>query len=282
MDWRRSRRSTNVEDRRGSGVSGPLVGGGLGTIVIALIVAFLGGDPSVVLDQAARQNPPAQAPQANSPQDAQMIDFVKAVLGDTEDTWREIFAQSGATYAEPKLVIFSDAVQSGCGVANSAVGPFYCPRDQTVYIDLNFYRDLKNRFQAPGDFAQAYVIAHEVGHHVQNLTGISDQVQQLQRRSSEAKANELSVRLELQADCYAGVWGYHADRSRQLLEQGDVEEAINAASAIGDDRLQSQGRGYVDPDSFTHGSSQQRVRWFTRGLQTGDPSQCDTFSARSL
>lgn len=282
MDWRRSRRSTNVEDRRGSGVSGPLVGGGLGTIVIALIVAFLGGDPSVVLDQAAQQNPQIQAPQNRSPQDDQMTEFVSAVLGDTEDTWGEIFTQNGERYVEPKLVIFSDAVQSGCGVAQSSAGPFYCSRDQTIYIDLEFYRELRNRFQAPGDFAQAYVIAHEVGHHVQNITGTLGEVNSLRQRSSEARSNELSVRLELQADCYAGVWGHHADRSRQILEQGDIEEAINAASAIGDDRIQQKTRGYVDPESFSHGSSQQRARWFTRGLQTGDPNQCDTFSARNL
>ncbi|NEQ28242.1 MAG: zinc metallopeptidase [Microcoleus sp. SIO2G3] len=281
MDWEKSRRSNNVEDRRRSRVSAPVVGGGIGTIVIALIVAFLGGDPSVVLDQGGAPSNPTGAPQTTA-QDDQMVDFVEAVLGDTENTWHDIFAQSGETYVEPKLVLFSEAVQSGCGVAQSSVGPFYCPRDQTVYIDLEFYRELRNRFQAPGDFAQAYVIAHEVGHHVQNLTGISSQVQSLQRRVGEAEANQLSVRLELQADCYAGVWDHHADRSRQLLEQGDIEEAINAASAIGDDRLQSQARGYVDPESFTHGSSEQRVRWFTKGLQTGDLSQCDTFSTRSL
>ncbi|MEP0958264.1 zinc metallopeptidase [Leptolyngbya sp. FACHB-1515] len=262
-------------------MSAPVVGGGLGTIVIALIVAFLGGDPSVVFDQAA-QNPQIQAPQNRSPQDDQMVEFVSAVLGDTEDTWGEIFAQNGERYVEPKLVIFSDAVQSGCGVAQSSAGPFYCSRDQTVYIDLEFYRELRNRFQAPGDFAQAYVIAHEVGHHVQNITGTLSQVNSLRQRSSEARSNELSVRLELQADCYAGVWGHHADRSRQILEQGDIEEAINAASAIGDDNIQQKTRGYVDPESFSHGSSEQRARWFARGLQTGDPSQCDTFSARTL
>jgi len=281
MDWRKSRRSSNVEDRRGSGMSGPLVGGGLGTIVIALIVAFLGGDPSVVLDQAA-QNPQVRSPQAGSAEDPEMVEFMEAVLGDTEDTWNEIFAQNGENYVEPKLVLFSDTVQSGCGVAQSASGPFYCSRDQTVYIDLTFYRELRNRFQAPGDFAQAYVIAHEVGHHVQNVTGTLGEVQQLRQQSSEARANDLSVRLELQADCYAGVWGHHADRSRQILEAGDIEEAINAAGAIGDDRIQGQTRGYVDPESFTHGSSEQRARWFTRGFQTGDPNQCDTFSTRSL
>ena len=287
MDWEKGRRSTNVEDRRRSRISAPVVGGGIGSIVLALIVAFLGGDPSVLLEQGAAPSDPygdrSGLPQTTgSAEEDQLAEFVSVVLADTEDTWSELFAQSGETYVEPKLVLFSEAVESGCGVAQSAVGPFYCPRDQTIYVDLSFYRELKNRFQAPGDFAQAYVVAHEVGHHVQNLTGISDQVQSMQRRVGQAEANQLSVRLELQADCYAGVWGHHADRSRQILEQGDIEEAINAAGAIGDDRLQSQTRGHVVPESFTHGSSEQRARWFTRGLQTGDPGQCDTFSSRSL
>jgi hypothetical protein len=208
-----------------------------------------------------------------------MTQFVSVVLADTEDTWHSLFRQEGATYVEPKLVLFSGAVESACGYAKSAMGPFYCPADQKLYIDLSFYEDLKTRHQAPGDFAQAYVIAHEVGHHVQNLMGISDKVHTMQRQTDRAQANQLSVRLELQADCFAGIWAHHANRSRQVLEAGDVEEALNAASSIGDDRLQRQARGYVTPESFTHGSSAQRVRWFEQGIQTGDPGQCNTFAA---
>lgn len=281
MRWEFGRRSTNVEDRRGTRVSAPVVGGGIGAIVLSLIVALLGGDPSVIWEQAS---PPSDRPYTESPgttgspaQD-QMAEFVSVVLADTEDTWHDIFRQSGKTYVEPSLVLYSDAVESACGFARSAMGPFYCPRDQKVYIDLSFYQDLQSRYQAPGDFAQAYVIAHEVGHHVQNLLGISDKVRALQSQVDRVEANQLSVRLELQADCFAGVWGYHAQRSRQILEQGDIEEALNAASSIGDDRLQSQAKGYVVPESFTHGSSAQRVRWFKRGIQTGDPEQCNTFA----
>jgi predicted metalloprotease len=211
-----------------------------------------------------------------------MQEFVSVVLADTEDTWNELFRQSGADYREPTLVLFSGAVQSACGFAEAAVGPFYCPLDQKVYIDLAFYRDLKERFAAPGDFAQAYVIAHEIGHHVQNLLGISDQVRQAQQRASQAQANALSVRLELQADCLAGIWAHHANRTRQILEQGDVEEALNAASQIGDDRMQMRGRGYVAPDSFTHGSGEQRVRWFRTGLQSGQLAQCNTFQTAGM
>jgi len=203
-------------------------------------------------------------------------------LADTEDTWRTLFRQMGGAYQDPKLVLFTGAVQSACGFAQAAVGPFYCPGDQKVYIDLGFFQELKNRFQAPGDFAQAYVIAHEIGHHVQNLLGISAKVQSLRDRVSAAEANDLSVRLELQADCLAGVWAYHAHQSRQILEAGDVEEGLNAANAIGDDRLQMQAKGYVAPDSFTHGSSAQRVRWFKRGIAGGDLRQCDTFNAAQL
>jgi hypothetical protein len=207
-----------------------------------------------------------------------MADFISVVLADTEDTWHSLFRQRGETYVEPTLVLYSDAVESACGSARSAVGPFYCPRDQKLYIDLSFYEDLKSRYQAPGDFAQAYVIAHEVGHHVQNLMGISDRVHALQRQVDRVEANQLSVRQELQADCFAGIWAHNAERSRQILEAGDIEEALNAASSIGDDRLQRQARGYVSPESFTHGSSAQRVRWFKRGIQTGDPAQCNTFA----
>jgi predicted metalloprotease len=209
-------------------------------------------------------------------------DFVAVVLGDTEDTWSEIFASGGERYAPPKLVLFSGMVRSACGMAQSAMGPFYCPMDQKVYIDLDFYRDLRERFRAPGDFAQAYVIAHEVGHHIQTLLGTSQQVQAARERSSEEQGNALSVRLELQADCYAGVWAHHADRARQILEQGDVEEGLNAAAAIGDDRIQRQTQGTVVPESFTHGSSQQRVAWFRRGLESGSMKSCDTFAAGAL
>ncbi|OLP18051.1 flagellar biosynthesis protein FlgM [Leptolyngbya sp. 'hensonii'] len=287
MDWEKGRRSTNVEDRRGMRVSAPLVGGGIGTVLLALLVAVLGGDPTIILNQA---NPSRTAPTQGEPRSGasrsssndQMADFVSVVLADTEDTWRDIFRQNGQTYVEPKLVLYSDAVKSACGFARSTVGPFYCPADQKVYIDLSFYRDLQEKFQAPGDFAQAYVVAHEIGHHVQNLLGISDQVTVLQRRTNPEEANQLSVRLELQADCFAGVWGNHANRSRQILQKGDIEEALRAASSIGDDRLQRQAQGYVVPESFTHGSSAQRVRWFKRGLETGDPKQCNTFAAKNL
>ena len=282
MRWEFGRRSTNVEDRRGTGISGPGVGGGIGAIVLSLIVALLGGDPSVIWDQggAPSDRPRTEAPQTQRPPaNDRMADFVSHVLGDTEDTWKSLFRQRGATYVEPKLVLFDGAVNSACGYARSAVGPFYCPADQKLYIDLSFYRDLQNRYHAPGDFAQAYVIAHEVGHHVQNQLGISNKVHALQSRAARVQANQLSVRLELQADCFAGIWANHANRSRHILEEGDIEEALNAASSIGDDRLQSQARGYVVPEAFTHGSSAQRVRWFKRGIQTGDPAQCNTFAA---
>ncbi|KAM3107314.1 KPN_02809 family neutral zinc metallopeptidase [Phormidesmis sp. 146-33] len=261
-----------------------------------MVVTLLGGDPSVLFDQgnSSGERPVATSPQTRSrtgsPPTDQMSDFVSVVLADTEDTWSEIFRQNGGRYIEPTLVLYSDAVESACGFARSAVGPFYCPRDQKVYIDLSFYQDLKSKYQAPGDFAQAYVIAHEVGHHVQNLLGISDKVRSLrdtrkgslQSRSSQAEANQLSVRLELQADCFAGVWGNRAQRSRQILEQGDLEEALTAASAIGDDRLQERAKGYVVPESFTHGSAAQRVRWFKKGIETGDPEQCNTFAGTNL
>ncbi|MEW6495817.1 MAG: neutral zinc metallopeptidase [Cyanobacteriota bacterium] len=282
MRWEFGRRSSNVEDRRGSRMTGPVVGGGIGAIVLSVIVALLGGDPSVIWEQG---DAPSDRPRTESPQtqdsaaNDRMADFVSVVLADTEDTWNNLFRQMGSTYVEPKLVLFSGAVESACGFARSAVGPFYCPADQKLYIDLSFYEDLKNRHQAPGDFAQAYVIAHEVGHHVQNLMGISDRVHQMQRRVNQVEANQLSVRLELQADCFAGIWANRANRSRQILEEGDIEEALNAASSIGDDRLQHQAKGYVVPEAFTHGSSAQRVRWFKRGIQSGNPEQCNTFAA---
>lgn len=283
MRWEFGRRSTNVEDRRGTGVSGPVIGGGIGAIILSVIVALLGGDPSVIWEQQ-QQQVPSDRPRTEAPQtqgsgaNDRMVDFVSVVLADTEDTWQTLFRQRGSTYVEPKLVLFSGSVNSACGYARSAVGPFYCPADQKLYIDLSFYQDLKTRHQAPGDFAQAYVIAHEVGHHVQNLMGISEQVNALQRRSDKVTANQLSVRQELQADCFAGIWAHNAQRSRQILEEGDIEEALNAASSIGDDRLQRQAKGYVVPEAFTHGSSAQRVRWFKQGIQTGDPKQCNTFA----
>jgi uncharacterized protein len=281
---RLGRQSGNIEDRRGMS-PGIAVGGGLGTIVLVLVALFFGVDPSVVLQGGAPEAPPpmsqSQHPSA-SPGADPMKEFVSAVLADTEDTWRVLFKDLGREYKEPRLVLFSGAVNSACGMAQSASGPFYCPPDQKVYLDMSFFRDLQNRFRAPGDFAQAYVIAHEVGHHVQTLLGISQKVRGLQERAGERERNALSVRQELQADCFAGIWAFHANKARQVLEAGDVEEGLNAAAAIGDDRLQRQTRGTVVPDAFTHGSSAQRVRWFKKGLEAGDVRQCDTLNARQL
>jgi hypothetical protein len=287
MRWESGRQSENVEDRRGVHVSRRVVGGGIGTILLVLVALYFGVDPSIILNQGQTPIPDAgtptqAAPYSASPEEKRLAEFVSVVLADTEDTWQALFRNMGKTYEEPKLVLFSQAVESACGMASAAMGPFYCPMDQKVYIDLSFYNDLKNRFGAPGDFAQAYVIAHEVGHHVQNLLGIAEKVHSLRSRSSETEANKLSVLMELQADCLSGVWAYHADRARKILEEGDVEEALNAASSIGDDRMQRQARGYVTPDSFTHGSSAQRVRWFKRGLETGNVGQCNTFQTDRL
>jgi hypothetical protein len=284
MLWKSGRRSDNVEDRRGMGIGRGAKVGGLGTIVLALIAMYFGIDPSVILNQGVVEPTSSQVPASGPPPAGQdpLADFVSVVLADTEDVWHEQFSRMGATYQEPTLVLFSGAVQSACGFAEAAMGPFYCPPDQKVYIDLEFYRDLKERHQAPGDFAQAYVIAHEVGHHVQTLLGIAEKIQQRSSQVSQAEANRLSVRQELQADCFAGLWAHHAQRSRQILEEGDIEEALNAASAIGDDRLQQQGRGHVTPDSFTHGSSAQRVEWFRRGFSSGNLEQCNTFQAAAL
>ena len=285
MRWKSGRRSSNIEDRRGRRIGRKTAGGGIGVIVIALIAMYFGVDPSVFLNQ---QGPPSvgtssySVSTSNTPEDRQLAEFVSVVLADTEDTWNALFQRWDRTYTEPTLVLFSGAVESACGYAQAAVGPFYCPRDQKVYIDLSFYSDLKNRFRAPGDFAQAYVVAHEIGHHVQTLLGISEKVHKLRSRVSKVEANRLSVMQELQADCFAGIWAHHAEKARQILEEGDIEEALNAASAIGDDRLQKQSRGYVTPDSFTHGSSAQRIRWFRQGLQTGKVSQCNTFKAENL
>lgn len=287
MRWQDGRRSENVEDRRGGHVSRRIAGGGIGTLLLVLVAMYFGIDPSIILNQSQFPVPGADAPirsepYSASPEENRLAEFVSVVLADTEDTWKAIFHGMGQTYQEPKLVLFSESVESACGLASAAVGPFYCPMDQKVYIDLSFYSDLKQKFGAPGDFAQAYVIAHEVGHHVQNLLGIAEKVHSLRQRSSESESNRLSVMMELQADCLAGVWAHHADRSRQILEAGDIEEALNAASMIGDDRMQRYSRGYVMPDSFTHGSSAQRVRWFKRGLETGSMGQCNTFQSDRL
>jgi len=284
MRWEDDRRSGNVEDNRGKGVSRGVMGGGIGTVIIVLVALYFGIDPSALLDRASTTNVNTPSP-ASSPRPAEedrMADFVSVVLADTEDTWHELFRRSGKEYREPKLVLFTQAVESACGFAQSAMGPFYCPRDQKVYIDLQFYRDLKDRFHAPGEFAQAYVIAHEIGHHVQNLMGISDKIQRLQQGAGKVQANNLSVRLELQADCLAGIWGYHANRTKKILEHGDLEAALRAASSIGDDRIQKQTQGYIVPESFTHGSSEQRSRWFKRGIETGNLAQCNTFKAENL
>jgi hypothetical protein len=245
-------------------------------VVLALVVYLLGGDPSVVVNNAPARAPAAEAPGNAGPPD-EASEFVRVVLADTEDTWNDIFQANGRDYPEPQLVLFTGAVQSGCGVGQSQMGPFYCPRDQRVYIDLAFYRELRDRFGAPGDFAQAYVIAHEVGHHVQTVLGVSDQVRDAQQRGGQRDANALSVRMELQADCFAGVWANHAQRVRNVVEPGDIEEALNAASAIVDDTIQGSTQGRVRPESFTHGSSAQRMDWFKRGYETGDPDRCDTF-----
>lgn len=286
MRWQMGRRSDNVEDRRGRSGSGGgvAVGGGLGVLILAIAAMFLGIDPSIVLQQAIPpdQSSYSDSPVSGSPEEEQLAEFVSVVLGYTEDTWHDIFRERGQTYVEPKLVLFDDAVNSACGYAQAATGPFYCPRDQKVYIDLGFYKQMKYQLNAPGDFAQAYVIAHEVGHHVQTLLGISQQVSALQRQVNQVQANQLSVRQELQADCFAGVWAARTQKAQKILEQGDVEEALNAASSIGDDRLQRQSQGYVVPDAFTHGTSAQRVRWFKQGLKTGDIDECNTFEAQSL
>ena len=281
MRWSGRRGSSNVEDRRGVRFKG--AGGiGLGTIVLALVALYFGQDPSVVLQNVQPTQQAEQVPYEESAEEGQLREFVSVVLADTEETWGALFAMNGNQYREPSLVLFSGAVESACGFALAAVGPFYCPADQKVYIDLSFYQDLQQKFGAPGDFAQAYVIAHEVGHHVQTLLGISERNMAARSRASEAEANALSVRQELQADCLAGIWAHNANRDRQLLEPGDIEEGLNAASAIGDDRLQKSSRGYVAPESFTHGSSEQRMRWFKRGYDSGDVNSCDTFGQREL
>ena len=280
MLWQGRKGSTNVEDRRGMSGGQVAVGGGI-LGVIALVLNFLlGGDASQLPQQLPNQNAPVSSEQQAA--DDERAQFVSVVLRDTEDVWNALFQQAGKNYLEPPLVLFSGATQSACGSASSAMGPFYCPGDQKVYIDLSFYQDLQNRFQAPGDFAMAYVIAHEVGHHVQNLLGISDKVHQMRQQLSEGEYNKYSVMLELQADFLAGVFAHHAQKTKQILEEGDIEEALTAANAIGDDRLQKQSQGYVVPESFTHGTSQQRMYWFKKGFQTGDMNQGDTFNSPDL
>jgi predicted metalloprotease len=274
MRWLGRRSSGNVEDRRGSGGRIAL-GGGIGTIIIVVLSLIMGKNPLEYIDLG---NQPAPTEQAISPEQDNQAKFVSVVLADTEDVWNKLFQeQFNQSYEEPKLVLFTGNSESGCGFASAATGPFYCPSDRKVYIDLSFYDDLKNRFGAPGDFAMAYVVAHEVGHHVQNLLGTSDKVRGLQNGASEKEANRLSVCLELQADFYAGIWAHYDQKMKNVLETGDLEEAIKAANAIGDDRLQMESQGYVVPDAFTHGTSEQRMYWFRKGFDTGDLSKGDTF-----
>jgi uncharacterized protein len=294
MRWIGDRESENIEDRRGIGGGLPVGIGGVGAIVVVLVGLFLGVDPSTLLallngDGTEQQTETRRAndvggssrmPEAG--RGDPMRQFVSVVLADTEDVWSQLLNSMGRTYDDPKLVLYSQRVNSACGFASAASGPFYCPEDQKAYLDLSFFQEMKDRFNAPGEFAEAYVIAHEIGHHVQNELGILQRAHAERARSDERRSNAISVRTELQADCFAGVWAYHADRTKHIIEQGDVEAALNAASAVGDDRLQRQAHAAVVPDAFTHGSSAQRVRWFKRGLESGSLKQCDTFSAESL
>jgi len=285
MRWRSGRRSDNIEDRRGIRLSRGVKGGGIGMLLLVIVAVYFGVDPSIILQQGTEMGGGSSVqtlPVQPSAADNELADFVSVVLADTEDTWRSLFKQMGGTYEEPNLVLFTGMVESACGYAQAAIGPFYCPRDKKVYIDLSFYRDLKSKMNAPGDFAQAYVIAHEVGHHVQELLRISDKVHTMRSRLSQKEYNKLSVKMELQADCFSGIWANHAQKMRNILEPGDVEEALNAASMIGDDRLQKQSRGYVTPDSFTHGTSAQRIEWFNRGFKTGSINSCNTFKGQNL
>jgi uncharacterized protein len=273
MRWRGRAGSSNVQDRRGMRMPGGMMGGGAGLIIAIIAALVFGVDPGAILNQA----PAVQEPAPTGSEATAAKEFVSVILGDTEATWNRIFQERGQDYPEPTLVLFSGAVQSACGMAGSAVGPFYCPNDQQVYLDTQFFDELSQRFGAPGDFAQAYVIAHEVGHHVQNVLGVFEQTRPLQSRGSQEEANAIQVRVELQADCLAGVWAHHAQSQQDFLEWGDIEEGLGAASAIGDDRLQRQAQGHVVPESFTHGSSEQRVRWFKTGLESGTLDACDTF-----
>jgi predicted metalloprotease len=282
MLWQGRRESDNVQDVRRSGGGRVAVGGGIGGVILVVAYLLLGGDPAALVDsQPQSQLGPSQQVDPNAPRD-DASRFVAVVLADTEDIWNQLFQKMGRRYEEPKLVLFSNQTRSGCGFASGASGPFYCPEDRRVYIDLAFYRMLHERFGAPGDFAQGYVIAHEVGHHVQTLLGISGRVQAERGRISETEYNQLSVRLELQADFFAGIWAHYADRAKHIVEPGDIDEALRAASVIGDDNLQRRSQGYAVPESFTHGTSEQRVRWFRKGYETGDLRQGDTFAAREL
>ncbi|MBU2675701.1 MAG: zinc metallopeptidase [Gammaproteobacteria bacterium] len=285
MRWRGGRRSSNIEDRRGASAAPKLLGGGIGTIVLILVAMYFGVDPTPLMQGMQRgqsASTSGRQPTAEELKNDPLADMVSVVIADTEDVWKEIFSSQGRRYQEPTLVMFSGSTRSACGLGQAAMGPFYCPADQKAYIDLRFYDQMRTRFRAPGDFAQAYVIAHEIGHHVQNLLGISGQVHSMKQRVSQAEGNALSVRLELQADCLAGVWANRADKARNILEAGDVDEALNAASAIGDDTLQRQSTGTVVPESFTHGTAEQRQRWFRTGLQSGNPDACDTFSVERI
>lgn len=281
MRWRGERQSTNIEDRRGMSVGRVAVGGGLGTIVIMILALLFGINPQQLFEQLPSDQPGVESSRPTSPEEEELKQFVSVVLAKSEDVWTEVFRQNGRQYREPTLVLFTDRVQSACGMTGAAVGPFYCPGDEKVYIDLSFYEQLRREFKAPGDFAQAYVVAHEVGHHVQKLLGITDRVDSLRGRVGEVEANQMSVRLELQADFFAGVFAKYV-QNQGMLEAGDIEEALRAASAVGDDQIQRRTAGYVVPDSFTHGTSEQRLRWFKKGFETGDIRQGDTFGARTL
>ncbi len=282
MRWRGERESSNIEDRRGISAGRVAVGGGLGTIVIMVLALLFGVNPQRLLEQLPSDQPSeVQSSRPQNPEEEELKQFVGVVLAKSEDVWSDVFRQNGRQYREPTLVLFTDQVRSACGIAGAAVGPFYCPADEKVYIDLAFYEELRRQFSAPGDFAQAYVVAHEVGHHVQKLLGITERVDAMTARADEAAANQLSVRLELQADFFAGVFARYV-QNQGLLEAGDIDEALRAASAVGDDQIQKRTTGYVVPDSFTHGTSEQRLRWFRKGYETGDIRQGDTFNTPNL
>lgn len=284
MRWQQGRRSKNVENRQRIGGK-TAAGGGAAFLVMAVVVALMGGDPSALIGEGIERTISSHSQgqsQLSEEENKELSDFVSVVLGSTEDIWTGVFKQNGERYPSPKLVLFTGVVNSACGRAGAATGPFYCPPDQNIYIDLSFYNDLKNKMHAPGDFAQAYVIAHEVGHHIQNITGVIPKVNKIKRRLGRKKSNVLQVKVELQADCYSGVWAKGVQDDYNMIEAGDIDEALNAASQIGDDRLQKQAQGYVVPDSFTHGSSAQRKKWFKRGFDSGDIAQCNTFSERIL
>ncbi len=282
MRWKGRKESSNVEDRRGMSPGGKgMIGGGIGTIAIVLVVLLLGGDPTSIIQNVQLDNQTTNTNYTESAKDKELAQFVGVVLAETENVWHAIFKEEGSTYREPKLVLFSGSVQSACGTAGASTGPFYCPGDEKLYIDLSFFEELQRRFKAPGDFAMAYVIAHEVGHHIQNLTGVMDKMNEIRSQVSKEEYNQYSIRVELQADFYAGIWAHYTEQ-QNLLESGDLEEALNAASAVGDDNIQKQAQGYVVPESFTHGTSAQRKKWFYRGFTSGDIRQGDTFAARDL